>query len=76
MAHHLISYKDISWIKNFIIAFNSAPKDVFILHSKNKLNHIDELGILNKMNYKVFKKHQQQIIIIDSSILLENPNKI
>ena len=79
MAHHLISYKDISWIKKFYNCFLIRhPKDVIYSYiQKNKLNHIDELGYTQQNELiKYLKEHQQQIIIIDSSILLENPNKI
>ncbi len=79
MAHHLINLNDIAWIKEFQnCILIRHPKDVIISYSKkNQLSHIDELGY--PQQYKLIeylKKNNQNITVIDSSILLENPKKI
>ena len=79
MAHHLINLEDIEWIKGFHNCFLIRhPKDVINSYiRKNQLNHIDELGY--PQQWKLIDhliENKKDIIVIDSSILLENPKKI
>ena len=79
MAHHLIDLNNIDWIKNFencILIHH--PKDVINSYvKKNTLNHIDELGY--PQQYKIMSYLDsigKKFIVIDSNILLSNPEKI
>ena len=79
MAHHLIDLSNIDWIKNFencILIRN--PKNVINSYvKKNTLNHVDELGY--PQQYKIMKYLDsigKKFIVIDSTILLNNPKKI
>jgi len=79
MAHHLIDLNNIHWIKNFencILIRN--PKNVINSYvKKNTLNHVDELGY--PQQYKIMKYLDsigKKFIVIDSTILLNNPKKI
>ncbi len=79
MAHHLIDFENISWIQEFEnCILIRHPKDVISSYiKKNNLTHIDELGY--SQQYKLIeylKKNNQKIIVIDSSILLQNPKRI
>ena len=79
MAHHLIDIKNIDWVKNFYNCFLIRhPKDVITSYiSKNQLNHIDELGYPQQWKLiEYLRANKKDIIVIDSSILLENPKKI
>ena len=79
MAHHLIDLKNIDWIKGFYNCFLIRhPKDVINSYiRKNQLNHIDELGYPQQWKLiEYLKENKKDIIVIDSSILLENPKKI
>ena len=79
MAHHLIHFKNIDWIKNFHNCFLIRhPKDVITSYiNKNQLNHIDELGYSQQWKLiEYLKDNKKDIIVIDSTILLENPKKI
>ena len=79
MAHHLIHFKNIDWIENFHNCFLIRhPKDVINSYiRKNKLNHIDELGYPQQWKLiEYLKESKKDVIVIDSSILLENPKKI
>ena len=79
MAHHLINLEDIEWIKGFHNFFLIRhPKDVVTSYiNKNQLNHIDELGYPQQWKLiEYLKENKKDIIVIDSSILLENPKKI
>ena len=79
MAHHLIHFKNIDWIENFHNCFLIRhPKDVITSYvRKNQLNHIDELGYPQQWKLiEYLKDNKKNIIVIDSSILLENPKKI
>ena len=79
MAHHLIHFKNIDWIKNFHNCFLIRhPKDVITSYiNKNQLNHIDELGYPQQWKLiEYLKENKKDVIVIDSSILLENPKKI
>ena len=79
MAHHLIDLSNIDWIKNFEnCILIRHPKDVINSYvKKNTLNNIDELGY--PQQYKIIKYLDsigKKFIIIDSNILLNNPEKI
>ena len=79
MAHHLINLNNIDWIKNFEnCILIRHPKDVINSYvKKNALNNIDELGY--PQQYKIIKYLDsigKKFIIIDSNILLNNPEKI
>ena len=79
MAHHLIDLKNIDWIKNFEnCILIRHPKDVINSYvKKNTLNHIDELGY--PQQYKIMRYLDsigKKFIVIDSNILLNNPEKI
>ena len=79
MAHHLIDLNNIDWIKNFEnCILIRHPKDVINSYiKKNTLDHIDELGY--PQQYKIMKYLDgidKQFIVIDSNILLNNPEKI
>ena len=79
MAHHILNLENIEWIKNFencILLRN--PKEV--IHSytkKNKLNSVEELGYPQQYEIvKFLKKINKSYIVIDSNVLLKNPEKI
>jgi hypothetical protein len=79
MAHHLINLNNISWIKNFEnCILIRHPKDVINSYiKKNTLNHVDELGY--PQQYKIMSYLDsigKKFIVIDSNILLNNPEKI
>ena len=79
MAHHLIDLSNIDWIKNFEnCILIRHPKDVINSYvKKNTLNHVDELGY--PQQYKIMKYLDsigKKFIVIDSTILLNNPKKI
>tara|TARA_B100001250_G_scaffold48433_1_gene37878 strand:- start:105 stop:821 length:717 start_codon:yes stop_codon:yes gene_type:complete len=79
MAHHLIDLNNIDWIKNFEnCILIRHPKDVIKSYvKKNNLNHVDELGY--PQQYKIMRylgRIGKKFIVIDSNILLNNPEKI
>ncbi|MAV56211.1 MAG: sulfotransferase family protein [Candidatus Pelagibacter sp.] len=79
MAHHLIDLNNIDWIKNFEnCILIRHPEDVINSYvKKNTLNNIDELGY--PQQYKIIKYLDsigKKFIVIDSTILLNNPEKI
>ena len=79
MAHHLIDSINIDWIKNFEnCILIRHPKDVINSYiKKNTLNHVDELGY--PQQYKIMRYLDsigKKFIVIDSNILLNNPEKI
>ena len=79
MAHHLIDLNNVEWIKNFEnCILIRDPKDVINSYvKKNTLNHVDELGY--PQQYKIMKYLDsigKKFIVIDSNILLNNPEKI
>jgi hypothetical protein len=79
MAHHLIDLRDINWISTFEnCILIRHPKDVINSYiKKNNLSHIDELGY--PQQYKIIKylnRIGKNFIVIDSNILLKNPEKI
>ena len=79
MAHHLIDFNNIDWIKNFknciLIRHPRAVIKSYV--KKNTLNNADELGY--PQQYKIMKYLDsigKKFIVIDSNILLNNPEKI
>ena len=79
MAHHLIDLNNIDWITNFEnCILIRHPKDVINSYiKKNTLHHIDELGY--PQQYKIMKYLDdigKKFFVIDSNILLANPEKI
>jgi len=79
MAHHLIDLNNIDWIRNLEnCILIRHPKDVIKSYvKKNTLNNVDELGY--PQQYKIIKylnSINKKFIVIDSSILLNNPEKI
>ena len=79
MSHYLIDLNNIDWIKNFEnCILIRHPRDVINSYvKKNTLNHVDELGY--PQQYKIMKYLDsigKKFIVIDSSILLNNPKKI
>jgi hypothetical protein len=79
MAHHLIDLNNIDWIKNFEnCILIRHPKDVINSYiKKNTLNHINEIGY--PQQYKIIRYLDgigKKFIVIDSNILLNNPEKI
>ena len=79
MAHHLLSFNDIGWIKkmhNCILIRH--PK--YVINSyikKNQLEDISELGYPQQFAlFEYLKKNNNQVIVIDSNSLLENPEEI
>ena len=79
MAHHLIDLNNIGWIKNFEnCILIRHPKDVINSYiKKNTLNHVDELGYPQQYNImRYLDSIGKKFIVIDSNILLNNPEKI
>jgi len=79
MAHHLINLDQIEWIKNFKNCFLIRhPKSVISSYLiKNTLNHVDELGYPQQYDLiKYLKKCDKNFIVIDSSDLLKNPERL
>ena len=79
MAHHLIDLNNINWINQFEnCILIRHPKSVINSYiKKNTLNHIDELGY--PQQYKIMKyldSIDKKFIVVDSDILLNNPEKI
>jgi hypothetical protein len=79
MAHHLNDFNDIDWIKNFEnCILIRHPKDVINSYiKKNTLSYVDELGY--PQQYKIMRyltSIDKKFIVIDSNILLNNPEKV
>ena len=79
MAHHLIDLNNIDWIKNFenCILIRHPRYVISSYVKKNTLNHVDELGY--PQQYKIMRYLDsigKKFIVIDSNILLNNPEKI
>jgi len=79
MAHHLINLDKIDWIKNFKNCFLIRhPK--YVINSylrKNKLYDVKELGYPQQYDLaKYLRKSNKNFIVIDSSDLLENPERL
>tara|TARA_B100000925_G_C21990624_1_gene466644 strand:+ start:394 stop:1110 length:717 start_codon:yes stop_codon:yes gene_type:complete len=79
MAHHLIHFDDISWLKEFNnCILIRHPKEVISSYTKkNSLTNIDDLGYTQQIKIINFlKKNGLKYVVIDSKILLSNPEKI
>jgi len=79
MAHHILDMKNIQWIarlENCILLRH--PKEVISSYTqKNKLNSAEELGYQQQYEIvRYLKKVNKSFIIIDSSELLKNPEKV
>ena len=79
MAHHLIDFNKIDWIKkchNCILVRH--PRDVINSYTaKNSLKNIEELGYPQQYEIaKYLKKFDKRFIVIDSEDLLKNPSKV
>ena len=79
MAHHILDFKKIEWVsrcENCILLRN--PKEVISSYAKkNTLNNVEELGYPQQYEIiKYLKKINRSYIIIDSSELLKNPEKV
>jgi hypothetical protein len=79
MAHHLVNLDNL----DFILSFKNSilirhPKDVILSYTKkNKLSHSKELGYSQQYEIiKFLKKNNRPFDIIDSNMLLENPERI
>ena len=79
MAHHIFDFNNIEWINNCEnCILLRHPKEVISSFSKkNKLNSVEELGYPQQYEIiKHLKKINQPYVIIDSSELLKNPEKV
>ena len=79
MAHHLIDFENIDWIKEFEnCILLRHPKEVISSYTaKNKLNSIRELGYPQQFEIvKFLMKSNKRFKIIDSKDLLKNPQKV
>ena len=79
MAHHIFSFNNIEWINNCEnCILLRHPKEVISSYSKkNKLNSVEELGYPQQYEIiKYLKKINKSYVIIDSSELLKNPEKV
>jgi len=79
MAHHLINFNKIDWIQQFEnCILIRHPKDVITSYvKKNILHDANELGY--PQQYKIIKYLDnlgEKFVVIDSEILLQNPEKI
>ena len=79
MAHHLIDLSKLDWIKNLEnCILIRHPKNVIQSYTKkNSLNHVDELGY--PQQYKIIRYLDsigKKFIVVDSNILIDNPEKI
>ena len=79
MAHHLFDFDKIDWIKNFEnCILIRHPKQVINSYlAKNELKNIEELGYPQQYEIiRFLQKSNKSFIIIDSTNLLKNPEKI
>ena len=79
MAHHIFDFNNIEWVNNFEnCILLRHPKEVISSYSKkNKLNTVEELGYPQQYEIiKYLKKINKSYVIIDSSELLKNPEKV
>ena len=79
MSHHILNLEKIDWIKNCEnCILLRHPKEVINSYSiKNKLNSIEELGYPQQYEIVNFlKKINKSFTVIDSSELLNNPEKV
>ena len=79
MAHHIFDFNNIEWVNNCEnCILLRHPKEVISSYSKkNKLNTVEELGYPQQYEIvKYLKKINKSYVIIDSSELLKNPEKV
>ena len=79
MAHHILDLKNINWVNNCEnCILLRHPKEVISSYSKkNKLNSVEELGYPQQYEIiKYLKKINKSYIIINTSELLRNPEKV
>ena len=79
MAHHIFDFNNIEWLNNCEnCILLRHPKEVISSYSKkNKLNSVEELGYPQQYEIiKYLKKINKSYVIIDSSALLKNPEKV
>ena len=79
MAHHIFDFNNIEWINNCEnCILLRHPKEVISSYSKkNKLNSAEELGYPQQYEIiKYLKKINKSYVVIDSSELLKNPEKV
>ena len=79
MAHHIFDFNNIEWISNCEnCILLRHPKEVISSYSKkNKLNSAEELGYPQQYEIiKYLKKINKSYVVIDSSELLNNPEKV
>jgi len=79
MAHHLLNLNHLDFIlsyKNSILIRH--PKDVILSYTKkNILNNEKELGYTQQYEIlKFLKKNNQDLLVINSEVLLKNPESI
>tara|TARA_B100000886_G_scaffold136661_1_gene92282 strand:- start:12379 stop:13089 length:711 start_codon:yes stop_codon:yes gene_type:complete len=79
MAHHIFDFNNIEWVNNCEnCILLRHPREVISSYSKkNKLNSVQELGYPQQYEIiKYLKKINKSYLIIDSSELLKNPEKV
>ena len=79
MAHHIFNFNNIEWVNNCEnCILLRHPKEVISSYSKkNKLNSVEELGYPQQYEIiKYLKKINKSYLILDSSDLLKNPEKV
>ena len=79
MAHHIFDFNNIEWVNNCEnCILLRHPKEVISSYSKkNKLDSAEELGYPQQYEIiKYLKKMNKSYVIIDSSELLKNPEKV
>jgi len=79
MAHHIFDFNNIEWVNNCEnCILLRHPKEVISSYSKkNKLDSVEELGYPQQYEIiKYLKKMNKSYVIIDSSELLKNPEKV
>ena len=79
MAHHIFDFNNIEWVNNCEnCILLRHPKEVISSYSKkNKLNSVEELGYPQQYEIiKYLKKINKSYVIVDSSELLKNPEKV
>lgn len=79
MAHHIIDYHNLEWITNFNNCF-LVRNPASVINSyikKNQLSSSEELGYIQQYKMiKFLKKKGEKCFVIDSSLLLQNPELI
>ena len=79
MAHHILDLDNIEWISNFqnCILIRNPKKVIDSFSKKNELIDVEQLGYPQQYEIiKFLKKTNKPFLIIDSSDLLKNPEKL